>query len=402
MSVDDRTRILYLTRNGLTEPLGYSQVFHYLKELSALWHITVVSFEKKDFEGDKKIFDEVLSELCSRGVVWKRFRYKSGLKTLAIPIAVLCILISIISFEIRWIKKKKIIHCRSYLVCFVAMITNFFGGSRFIFDMRGFWVDELVVSGRVSLGSSIYKILLFLEYKCLENAEHIIVLTHSAKVLLKSRYKEINVDSKTTVIPTCVELNRFPVEHVARPRLPVISIVGTIVSGWAAYQVINELIPLCFELLPGARLEIVTFDDKREVEDVLVEACRQVPRGRISIFSCSPSRIPGIISQHFFSLLLYSGSGSSEIGRSPTRFAEFMASGVPVLTTGQVGDMDHFIDTYGVGVSIGSCSNLRTCVKKIIAYADNQEVRNQCRKLAEENFSLASGVGRINLIYKQL
>ena len=47
--------ILYLTRNGLMEPLGRSQVLPYLVNLSTTYKIIVISSEKKE---DLKIFDK--------------------------------------------------------------------------------------------------------------------------------------------------------------------------------------------------------------------------------------------------------------------------------------------------------------------------------------------------------
>ena len=41
-------KILFLTYDGILEPLGYSQILSYLKELSKNYSITIVSVEKEN------------------------------------------------------------------------------------------------------------------------------------------------------------------------------------------------------------------------------------------------------------------------------------------------------------------------------------------------------------------
>ena len=46
------TPTLYLTRNGLLEPLGQSQVLAYLRGLSRDYQITLITYEKDDDRAD--------------------------------------------------------------------------------------------------------------------------------------------------------------------------------------------------------------------------------------------------------------------------------------------------------------------------------------------------------------
>ena len=41
-----QNKILYLSYDGILEPLGYSQVFKYVEELSKDFELSIVSFEK--------------------------------------------------------------------------------------------------------------------------------------------------------------------------------------------------------------------------------------------------------------------------------------------------------------------------------------------------------------------
>ncbi|WP_229381878.1 hypothetical protein [Spiribacter sp. 2438] len=57
--------VLYLTRNGLLEPLGQSQVMSYLRGLSRDHAITLVTFEKPEDMADSVAITWVDSGLCT-------------------------------------------------------------------------------------------------------------------------------------------------------------------------------------------------------------------------------------------------------------------------------------------------------------------------------------------------
>src|SRR6266542_4044076 len=71
-------RVLYISYNGMLDPLGQSQVIPYLKELSKLGvQFTLLSFEREHadgVDGDQrcKTLDE---ELMPFGIKWHRLRY---------------------------------------------------------------------------------------------------------------------------------------------------------------------------------------------------------------------------------------------------------------------------------------------------------------------------------------
>jgi hypothetical protein len=60
----DVKKILYITYDGLTDPLGQSQILPYLKGLSQYgYRFTILSFEKKDrFQKEKTVIDQLTLE----------------------------------------------------------------------------------------------------------------------------------------------------------------------------------------------------------------------------------------------------------------------------------------------------------------------------------------------------
>ena len=67
-------RVLYLSYDGMTDPLGRSQVLPYLTGLAALGHeITLVSFEKPGRSAEDR---ERVEAICGEaGIAWHPLRY---------------------------------------------------------------------------------------------------------------------------------------------------------------------------------------------------------------------------------------------------------------------------------------------------------------------------------------
>src|SRR5262245_13033577 len=129
-------RVLYITYDGLTDPLGRSQVLPYLTGLSKRGHrITILSCEKPErMERD----GQQIVELCSEaGLIWHPLRYhkKPPILSSAIDAAALQ------QTAIRLHRERlfDIAHCRSYVPARAGLALKQAFGVRFLFDMRGFW-----------------------------------------------------------------------------------------------------------------------------------------------------------------------------------------------------------------------------------------------------------------------
>ncbi len=123
-------KILYITYDGLMDPLGMSQVWQYIKVLSKKHSITIVSFEKKKNLSDKDRLISLADEVKSFGVSWHRLTYHKRPNVIATFYDVV-FGISLSFFLVRK-NKIKIIHSRSYVPALVALIINRLLGIKFI------------------------------------------------------------------------------------------------------------------------------------------------------------------------------------------------------------------------------------------------------------------------------
>ena len=137
-------KALYISYDGMTDPLGQSQVIPYLEGLAREgFVITLLSFEKKS--PFQKHHVEIAEQLENAGIRWEVIKYSKKPPVFSTV------------FDLLRMKRKaytlhkkenfRIIHCRSYISAFVGLWMKRKFGTRFIFDMRGFWSDERVEGG---------------------------------------------------------------------------------------------------------------------------------------------------------------------------------------------------------------------------------------------------------------
>ena len=133
--------VLYVSYDGMTDPLGQSQVLPYLTGLSEKgYSFDLISFEKKDrFSSIKK----TIVNICEKAsITWHPMTYSKRPPILSTIWDMLKL-----NQKIKYIGKKKeihLIHCRSYLPAIFGMKYKKKWNTSFLFDMRGFWANERV------------------------------------------------------------------------------------------------------------------------------------------------------------------------------------------------------------------------------------------------------------------
>jgi len=199
-------KIIYITYDGVLEPLGQSQVLKYISKSNYNKNILLLSFEKEKNFTNKKNLDYTKNIINDANIKWEYFFYSNKFWILSKIIDMLKIIYFIFKTKIK--HKVKIIHARSYLPGFAVYISRLFINTKFIFDMRGFWIDERFEWSIWSNKNIInLKILKQIEKKIIHSATKIVVLCSDAKEILNLEFK---YDLKNiSVIPTCADENQF-------------------------------------------------------------------------------------------------------------------------------------------------------------------------------------------------
>jgi glycosyltransferase involved in cell wall biosynthesis len=94
----------------------------------------------------------------------------------------------------------------------------------------------------------------------------------------------------------------------------------------------------------------------------------------------------------------------SKISSAPTKFAEYLACGVPVVATDGVGDLGDIIRSEGVGLAVSEFDpgGLSKTADALFDLVKEPGIRERCRSVAEQRFSLDTGVARYRSIYEAL
>ena len=147
-------KVVFLSYDGISDPLGQSQILPYLFGISSHknYKIAIVSFEKtKNYLQNK---DVILNKLAKHNIDWVPLKY-----TKYPPIFSTLWDVYKLRKSINKLKNKglDLIHCRSYITTLVALGFKKKYKIPFIFDMRGFYADERVDGKIWSLKNIIYK-----------------------------------------------------------------------------------------------------------------------------------------------------------------------------------------------------------------------------------------------------
>ena len=392
--------ILYITRNGLLEPLGQSQVISYLRGLSRNHSITLITYEKAEDLADAAAMTRAYADCAAHDIHWLPQRFRPRPKIIAPALS----MFRMIWLVRRMVRQKgiRLIHARSYIPSSVALVVSQMTGVPFLFDMRALWPEELVTSGRLRRGSLLHRVIVGAERACLAKAAGVISLTYAAVAHLKSLYPAELKNQRLVVIPTCANLDRFIPEADPRGGPTVHGCIGTVLSGWFRTDWLSGWMRAAAARDPDARFEIVTRDNAARVRAALDPTNGLA--GRLSIGPQPSEDMPDAVRGHDLSVMFYAGGEISELGRSPTRMAEVLGCGLPVVANEGVGDVADIVSKNNVGVIVegASVQHMETAFEALQTLMQDPDLSKRCRATAEDVFSLEAGIEAYREIYASI
>jgi len=398
---------LFISIDGMTDPLGQSQVIPYLAGLAKKGYaITIISCEKEEnFATNQKTIARLLEEA---DINWKYCFYSRKIPLLSQRGN----LQKLKKLAAEYVKNSKgtfITHCRSYLPALVGLHLKKKYGARLIFDMRGFWADERIEGGIWKLKNPLHKSAFYYfkrkEKELIAGADYIVTLTKKAKETVISR----STGKIIEVIPCCADLDHFKIKSPAekasaRKNLGIDP--GTFVLGYlgslGTWYMLDEMLDLFAEVLkqkPDSKLFFVTQDDKLAI--LAAAKKKNIPVRSLLIKPASRIEVPGFIST-FDAGLFFIRPTFSKTGSSPTKMAELLACGIPVIMNTRIGDCDEIIQTTDCGVLISDFTKneLKKAVSSILTL--NTKDPEALRRIAENHFSLEKGIASYEKIYDHL
>lgn len=390
--------ILYLSYDGMLEPLGQSQVLAYLEKLAREWQVHLVSFEKKADRLDRPRMEGMRSRLSAAGIAWTPLAYH---KTPSVPATAFDICVgTVVAVWIAVRHKVTIVHARSYVPALIALIVTRAVGARFLFDMRGFWADERVDGDLWPRAGRLYRAAKSMERRFMLAADHVVTLTQaSARELAGFDYLKGRMPP-VTVIPTCADLDRFWPQESVGNRPFTLGYVGSL-GTWYLFDEVLRFFKAIRRRRPNARLLVVNRN-----EHGLIRA--SISRAAIDLDCCE---IVATEHQGVAALIGRMDAGTafikpaySKLASAPTKLAEYLGCGVPCVGNINVGDMEEVLAGERVGVVLKDFSDddHAAAVDRLLHLLDEPGIRMRCVDVARKLFALGRGVDAYRSIYEQL
>ncbi len=403
--------VLYLSYDGMTDPLGQAQVIPYLKGLSQKgYHIQIVSFEKKSRLLQNR--SEIDALLAQANIIWHPLPY-----TAKPP--VLSTLYDVYSLfkKVRKIQKNgpvHLIHCRSYITALVGLQIKRKSKVPFVFDMRGFWADERVDGGiwnlKNPLFNSVYSFFKRKEKQFLLEAGAVVSLTHNAAHEINSwpGFEHL----KIKVIPCCADLDLFKLNRIEqRDKLQELrtsidieddQFVVTYLGSIGTWYMLNEMLDFFAVLLrhkPNSIFLFITPDDADKIHKAAQD--KGIDKEFIRVKSSKRNEVPFWAALSSISLFFILPSYSKKAS-SPTKMGELMAGGIPLIVNSGVGDVSEIINDGANGIVLDSFDreSLESACRQIDALL-LKDPQNSIR-CAQKYYALDKGVASYEAVYKLL
>lgn len=392
-----KNAILYISYDGMLEPLGQSQVIAYLERLSGDYSIHLVSFEKP---ADKAEADKVaaIGERLNRaGIAWHPLTYH---KSPTLPATLFDIAQG--TAVALWLTLRHgvhLIHARSYIPALIGWMVKLLTGTKLLFDMRGLWADERVDGNIWPRGGRLYRVVKRLEKTLLLGADHVVTLTHASKgVIADFPYHASRGHAPMTVIPTCADLERFSPGASAQEGPFVLGYLGSI-GTWYLFDEVLACFAVLRQRRPDARLLVINRNEQDLVRSSAAAA--GIPAECIEVRAADHAEVPEQIRR------MHAGAAIirpvySKIASAPTKLAEYLGCGVPCLGNTGVGDMELILEREGCGVALSDFTpeDRERAVDRLLALAQDRSTAQRCRDVALAHFSTSDGAARYRQIYQ--
>lgn len=404
-------KILFISYDGMTDPLGQSQVIPYLQGLSKNgFQLFILSCEKQSaFLQNETAVKKMLS---GYNIQWVPIDY-----TKKPPV------LSTIKDIIKLKKKAKqihrlygidMVHTRPGIPALVGLWMKQTMGIKFLHEIREFYAESRVDGGMWNMNNSLYKIVyryfIKKEKEQVAMCDGIVCLTYAAEKIIR-QLPEYKSSIPLSVIPCSADMDLFDpstINAAQKQQLQkelnigekdfIISYLGSI-GGW---YMTSEMLRFCRRLsekIPKARFLFIS----PHLHDVIAsEAAKYgLPADKLIVKHGRRAEVPALLSLSNYSIFFIKPC-YSKLSSSPTKHGEIMAMGIPVITNSGVGDVKEIVNKYHGGYVLDDFTDkaFDAVVESMLGSKsfDADEIRSGAKTF----YSLEKAVEQYTAIYREI
>jgi glycosyltransferase involved in cell wall biosynthesis len=403
-AAEQTLRVLYVCYLSLEDPLVHSQVVAYLAGLAELGHtVHLLTFEPRL---DRARARELEERLGRQGIVWHSRRYH---KAPSLPATAFDVFAGALTAA-RLVRRHRLdaIHARNHVPAAMAMLASRLSSCRIVFDLRGLMAEEYADAGNWKRGGAPYRLAQWVQRAALRRADGVVTLTEAVRPHLSET--RAGPDA-TFVIPCCADVEaivkRADQRDLVREELgidrdrPVMVYVGKF-GGWYLDREMAEFVATASRSTPNLVFLIVTQADPTPMLNELTR--RGIDTDDYRVLRAEHEQIGRFLAAADVGISFVKPC-FSKISSSPTKIGEYLAAGLPVVSTAGIGDVDSLLRGDRVGVLIDELGEpaYESAAAAVEALRAEPGVRERCLAVARARLSLREvGIPRYDALYRRV
>lgn len=327
--------------------------------------------------------------------------------TFIIPFILDLIIFLTTAFFITLTNKPKIIHTRSYVPAAIGVLLKKVFNVKLIFDPRGIIPEELQFARGWNENDTRYKIWKKIEKWILKNSDVVFALSEP----FKDHLKKIAPDEEILITPCSVDTDIFVFDSERREilrkeknvsdKFVILYSIGCFVP----YQVLEDAVRIYKYIKEIKRNSILWICTPDEEQITIYFKEKNLFSDDIKIFKAEFSEMPDVNLAADLGLLVRHQSIVSKVA-SPVKFAEYLASGLPVACYPEIGDTEKIIKENNVGFILlpedeeVTKRNIKEFIQRY--EKDEQNIKKRCSEIAKNILSINSVLKIYRDIYIKL
>jgi len=358
----------------MAEGVGRSQVLPYVEGLARRGlSVAVHTFEKGEPD------TAIARRLSSAGVRWRPHRFGGAGAAPG--------LLRVVQGAAATVGAD-LVHARSDLAAASALLSR---RPAWVWDIRGFWREERIALGLLRRGSPEDRVMASVEAGSARRSTGVVTLSQSAVDVLSERFGT-DIAKKGRVITTCVDLERF----LPSPLPPLDCLRFLLMGTLNALYDVDAMVRFVERVQARRPAELDVLSPDPSAWRPLLE------RVGATVGVAEPSAVPSRVRAAHVGLSLRRPEFRiASMAATPTKLAEFLASGRPIVVSPGLGDMDDLLARHDCGVVIDDRSDegLDRAADELERLVGDPATPARCRSLAQEHFDLEKGIDRLLDLY---
>lgn len=372
---------VYITYWSLLDPLCQSQSLPYVRSLAREgYKVGLITFEQPRWRMNDREAEAEQRQLASEGIAWRPMTYhkRPPVFSTLYDVAVGTLAAA------KWVKRSQatIVHGRASVSSAIAAMTARLSTARLFVDADGPLSQEYVDAGAWKEGSLGHRLTAWGERRAIELADVVGVLT-------SHRMREVMPwlsDTPVYILPCAVDLNRFrPMLERRQGIRTELGLHGTVfvysgkAGGWYDTEEMVAFMAAAKRVFDPLTLLVLTADDPTIFATLCERAAvpfasRVVPSAEMPAYLSSAD-----------AGLCFLKPFPSKLSCSPIKLGEYLACGLPVVSTSGCGDYDDVIQTESIGTVVANSARdaYPEAARELKRLLNDADIGDRCRAAAQ-------------------